>query len=146
METHMGEAVTAPVRPIADGLFEMVEGAPRLIGGVRRSDGKVVFPMPYGPEGDNYDPLRLSPEGTLWSFTVQRFRPKSPPYAGDDDEKSFRPYALGYIELPGQVIVESRIDTEDFAALRVGMPMRLTLTPFRKIGGEVLSYAFQPAA
>ena len=132
--------------PIAEGLFEIVEGEPRLIGGVRRADGKVVFPKPVGPEGDNYDPLPLSAEGVLWSFTVQRFRPKSPPYAGHDDDKSFTPYALGYVELPGQVIVESRIETEDFAALRVGMPMRLTLTPFRKAGGEVLSYAFQPAA
>ncbi|MFL5295745.1 MAG: Zn-ribbon domain-containing OB-fold protein [Phenylobacterium sp.] len=131
--------------PIAEGLFEVIDGEPRLIGGRRRADGKVVFPKPEGPEGENYDALRLSPEGVLWSFTVQRFRPKSPPYAGDDDEKSFRPYALGYVELPGQVIVESRIETKDFAALKVGMPMRLTLTSFRKAGGEVLSYAFQPA-
>ncbi|HZZ37070.1 MAG TPA: OB-fold domain-containing protein, partial [Caulobacteraceae bacterium] len=72
-------------------------------------------------------------------------RPKSPPYAGDDDEKSFRPYAIGYVELPGQVIVEGRIETDDFAALAVGMPMRLKLVPFRRAGGEVLTYAFEPA-
>ncbi len=132
--------------PIASGLFEIADGAPRLIGGRRKSDGKVVFPKPEGPEGENYDALPLSPEGTLWSFTVQRFRPKSPPYAGADDEKSFQPFALGYVELPGQVIVESRLDTEDFDSLRVGMPMRLTLTPFRTTGGETLTFAFQPAA
>jgi len=131
--------------PIAEGLFEIVDGAPRLIGGVRRSDGKVVFPRPDGPEGQNYDALPLSPDGVLWSFTVQRFRPKSPPYAGAEDEKGFKPYALGYVELPGQVIVESRIQTDDFAELRVGMPMRLTLAPFEKAGGETrLTYAFQP--
>ena len=130
--------------PIAEGLFEIVDGAPRLIGGVRRSDGKVVFPMPSGPEARNYEAKALSPEGSLWSFTVQRFRPKTPPYAGDDDEKTFKPFALGYVELPGEVIVESRIETDDFAALRVGMPMRLTLTPFRKAAGDVLSFAFQP--
>ena len=130
--------------PIAEGLFDVVDGAPHLIGGVRRSDGRVVFPRPDGPEGQNYDPLHLSAEGNLWSFTVQRFRPKSPPYAGDDDERSFKPYALGYIELPGQVIVESRIETDDFTQLQVGMPMRLTLTPFHKAGGDVLGFAFQP--
>ena len=132
--------------PIAEGLFEIVEGEPRLIGGVRRTDGKVVFPMPSGPEAANYDAKALSPEGALWSFTVQRFRPKSPPYAGDDDEKSFTPYALGYVELPGEVIVESRIETDDVAGLQVGQPMRLKLVPFAHVGGERLAYAFEPIA
>ena len=132
--------------PIAEGLFEEADDGPRLIGGRRKADGKMVFPLPTGPESQNYDPVRLSPQGTLWSFTIQRFRPKSPPYAGDDDEQSFRPYALGYVELPGEVIVESRIATDDFAALKVGQPMRLKLVPFRRRGGDVLAYAFEPVA
>jgi uncharacterized OB-fold protein len=131
--------------PIADGLFEVMDGRPRLIGGRRKSDGRMVFPLPTGPEAANFDAVRLSPEGTLWSFTVQRFRPKSPPYAGADDDSGFRPYALGYVELPGEVIVESRLETEDFAALKVGQPMRLKLVPFRRAGGDVLTYAFEPA-
>ncbi|WP_068876863.1 MULTISPECIES: Zn-ribbon domain-containing OB-fold protein [unclassified Phenylobacterium] len=132
--------------PIADGVFEVVEGGPRLIGGRRKSDGRMVFPLPTGPEAANFEPVRLSPEGTLWSFTIQRFRPKSPPYAGDEDDKSFAPYALGYVELPGEVIVESRLDTRDFAGLRVGQPMRLKLIPFRRADGDVLTYAFEPVA
>lgn len=132
--------------PIAEGLFEVEDGSPRLIGGRRKADGKVVFPLPTGPEGANFDAVRLSPEGTLWSFTIQRFRPKSPPYAGGEDEKSFAPYALGYVELPGEVIVESRLQTEDFAALKVGQPMRLTLVPFHRTDGDVLTYAFEPVA
>lgn len=132
--------------PIAEGLFEVVDGAPHLIGGRRKSDGRMVFPLPAGPEGANYEPVRLASEGALWSFTIQRFRPKSPPYAGADDEASFKPYALGYVELPGQVIVEGRIETDDFAALKIGTPMRLRLVPFKKLDGEVLSYAFAPAA
>ena len=134
------------VAPIAPGLFEVVDGEPRLIGGVRKGDGKIVFPMPEGPEAANYESIRLSPDGTLWSFTVQRFRPKTPPYLGADDETTFKPFALGYVELPGQVIVESRIATDDFDQLKVGMPMRLTLAPFHKAGGDVLTFAFQPAA
>ena len=131
-------------KPIADGLFEMVDGRPRLIGGRRKADGRTVFPLPSGPEAAHYDRVALSPEGHLWSFTVQRFRPKSPPYAGADDEKTFQPYALGYVELPGEVIVESRIETDDFAGLTVGQPMRLTLVPFRHIDGERLTFAFEP--
>ena len=132
--------------PIAEGLFEVVGGTPHLIGGRRKSDSRMVFPKPQGSEGQDYDAVRLSPEGTLWSFTVQRFRPKSPPYAGAEDQNGFQPYALGYVELAGQVIVESRIETDDFARLSVGMPMRLKLVPFRKAGGDVLAYAFEPAA
>ena len=132
--------------PIADGLFEVADGVPHLIGGRRLSDGRMVFPMPTGGEAANYEAVRLSPQGHLWSFTVQRFRPKSPPYAGAEDEASFRPYALGYIELPGEVIVESRIDPADFAARTVGAPLRLKLVPVRKAGGDVLAYAFEPIA
>src|SRR3954468_342726 len=93
-----GRAMGAP--PIASGLFEVVDGAPRLIGGRRKSDGKVVFPLPEGSEAQLYEAIPLSAEGTLWSFTVQRFRPKTPPYQGADDETTFQPFALGYVELP----------------------------------------------
>ena len=132
-------------KPLAEGLFEEVDGAVRLIGARRKSDGRMVFPAPEGPEAANYERVRLSPEGVLWAFTIQRFRPKTP-YAGADDEASFQPYAVGYVELPGEVIVESRLATDDFASLRVGAPMRLKLVPFQRVDGEVLSYAFEPAA
>ncbi len=129
---------------LAKGLFE-AGPPPRLIGGRRHSDGRVVFPMPKGAEAALHDAVPLSPEGTLWSFTVQRFRPKTPPYAGAEDERGFKPYAVGYIELPGQVIVESRLQTADPEALKIGEPMRLVLTPFATADrGEVTSYAFTP--
>lgn len=127
---------------IAPGLVEFDEGRPYLVGGRRKRDGKIVFPLPGGAEAANFESVRLSDRGTLWSYTVQRFRPKSPPYAGDDDERSFKPYALGYIELPGQVIVEARIETSDFAALKIGQPMALTLQRFRDDNTQ--TYAFKP--
>lgn len=132
--------------PIAEGLFELADGAPRLIGGRRKRDGITVFPMPAGPEGRLYDPVRLAAEGTLWSFTVQRFRPKSPPYAGADDDRSFRPFALGYVELAGQIIVESRLKVADFADLKIGMPMRMTEVAFPTVADpDTVTYAFEPA-
>lgn len=133
-------------RPVAEGLFHDTGAGPRLIGGRRRSDGKVVFPMPAGGEGALYEAVDLATEGTLWSFTVQRFRPKSPPYAGADDERSFRPFAVGYVELAGQVIVEARLETDDFTALRLGQAMRLTLSPFPTVADpDTVTYAFKPA-
>ena len=67
---------------------------------------------------------RLARRGTLWSWTIQRFRPKSPPYQGPEE---FEPYGVGYVELPGEVRVEARLTESDPARLRIGMPMELTL-------------------
>ena len=133
-------------RPLAEGLYRVVDGAPRLLGGRRKSDGKIAFPLPQGAQGVDYEIVELASEGSLWSYTVQRFRPKTP-YAGPGDDKSFKPYAVGYVELPGQIIVESHIATDDFNALKIGMPVRLTLIPFRQEadGTQVMIYGFEPA-
>ena len=133
-------------RMVAEGL-DRGEGADaRLLGGRRRSDGRVVFPAPQGDAADGYEEIELPAHGTLWSFTVQRFRPK-PPYAGPGDERSFSPYAVGYVELPGAIIVESRLETPDFQRLSIGMPMAFTLQTLRidPDGQDVLTYAFKPA-
>lgn len=133
--------------PIAPGLLDMGGGEPRLIGGRSKTTGRICFPLPQGGEGAQYDAVKLGREGTLWSFTVQRFRPKSPPYAGADDERSFKPFALGYVELPGEVIVETRIETEDPSKLKIGMKMQLATVPFaRETGEPALTYAFRPVA
>jgi uncharacterized OB-fold protein len=133
-------------KPVAEGLFVERADGPRLIGGRRKSDGRIVFPMPTGADGQEFDAVELKPEGRLWSYTVQRFRPK-PPFNGPGDDRSFKPYAVGYVELPGEVIVESRLQVEDFDRLSIGMPMRLTTEVFRQDpdGSDVLTYAFRAA-
>lgn len=133
-------------RMVAEGLVRGEGAEARLLGGRRRSDGRIVFPLPQGDAADAYEAVELPSRGTLWSFTVQRFRPK-PPYDGPGDDGSFAPYAVGYVELPGAVIVESRLETERFDALRIGMPMAFTLQTFRTDpdGQDVLTYAFKPA-
>jgi hypothetical protein len=128
---------------VAEGLVTFDSEGPRLMGGRRRSDGAIVFPMPQGSEAAYYAPFGLSREGRLWSFTVQRFQPK-PPYRGPP-EASFTPYAVGYVEIPGEIIVEARLDAEP-GELQLGMPMAITLLPaFRDAAGdEVFTYAFRP--
>jgi len=51
----------------------------------------------------------LERTGTLYTWTVQGFRPK-PPYAGPE---GFEPYGVGYVELPGEVRVEARLTVAD---------------------------------
>jgi uncharacterized OB-fold protein len=133
--------------PIAPDLIEVDASGPRLIGGRHKETGRIKFPFPSGMDASHYEKIALAGEGKLWSFTVQRFRPKSPPYGGADDERSFKPYAVGYVELPGQIIVEARLDTDDFAKLKVGMAMKLAAVPFARAGAETaITYAFRPVA
>lgn len=120
------------------------DAEPRLIGGRHRETKRIVFPRPDGGERELYDGVQLAREGTLWSWTIQRFRPKSPPYAGPEH---FEPFAVGYVELPGQAIVEARLTDVAFEELRIGMPLTLTIVPFATDpdGTAVLMYAFRPA-
>lgn len=124
-----------PYKPIADGLWTS-EDEPRLIAGRRHSDGELVFPMPSGGAGDRYDPVALPRRGTLWSWTSQSFRPKSPPYSGPE---AFEPYAVGYVQLDDILIVEARLT--QLEGLEIGMAMQLELIPF----GDAITYAFSPA-
>jgi uncharacterized OB-fold protein len=57
----------------------------------------------------------------------------------------FTPFQLGYVELPGEVIIESRI-LGDSAALQIGLPMELTFVPLftDANGDEVVCFAFRP--
>ncbi len=131
------------MRPIAQGLLTD-EAQPRLIGGRNFASGRIVFPMPVGGEAALYEPYPLKREGLLWSYTVQRFAPKSPPYAGP---QPFEPFAVGYVELPGEVIVESRLIDIPFDQLKIGMPLQMVLEPFStdSDGNAVYTYAFAPA-
>ncbi len=131
---------------VADDLFvERADGV-RLIAGRRKADGEMRFPMPRGADAALYDPVELAPVGKLWSYTVQRFRPKTPPYIGADDEKSFVPFALGYVEFAGQVIAEGRILIDDPSSLKIGLPMKVAIEAFpTSTRGEVATYAFRPA-
>jgi uncharacterized OB-fold protein len=131
--------------PIAEKLFSEGPEGPRLLAGRDRETGKLVFPFPAGAEGARYEEVKLSPKGRLWSYTVQRFPPKSP-YQGEQDPAKFKPYAVGYVEIPGEIIVETRIETESFNGLKVGLPMELVLSLFRATpeGDDIITYAFRP--
>jgi len=124
---------------IADGLFTD-EAQPRLIGGRDRVTARVVFPC---PDGEEWAPLSLGRDGTLWSWTVQRYRPKSPPYTGPE---AFTPWIVAYIELP-ETIVEARLIDIDPADVKIGLPVTLSATPLDPAKpGERMIPAFRPVS
>jgi uncharacterized protein len=134
-----GVSMTSRQEVVADGLFTWPSEEPRLI--ASRRDGMLSFPARPGEEQ-----VLLSRRGTLWGFTTQQFRPPSPPYDGDDTPESFQPYALGYVELPGELLVQARFTESDPNRLRIGQDMELRIVPYttRPDGTEVLTFAFAP--
>lgn len=125
-------SVLSNLPPIAEALWTT---EPRLIGG-RKPNGEIIFPW-YPNAAEPMEQVLLSPRGTLWSWTSQEFQPK-PPYQGAEP---FKPYLVGYIELPGEVIVESRIVDATIDQLKLNMPMELVIIDFN---GSASTYAFRP--
>jgi uncharacterized OB-fold protein len=84
--------------------------------------------------------------GSLWSWTIQDFLPKSP-YDSGENEATFQPYGVGYIQMPCGIKIESRLTVAAPSQLEIGMPMELTLTPYRTTpeGRQVFTFAFAPA-
>ena len=84
--------------------------------------------------GQEVTPHALAADGVLWAFTVQRFTPKTP-YLGAGGPAS--PYVVGYVDLGGEVLVESRIlvAPEDLA---IGAVLDLTLESLPGADGDAV--------
>ncbi len=137
--------------PVEEGVFTWPSDDPRLIGSECVSCGTVTFPRQGGCAkctGSEMVDRELSTRGTLWTWTVQAFPPKSPPYAGDADPDTFVPYGVGYVELPGEVKVEARLTVSDPDQLQIGSEMELVIVPLTtdEDGNEVVTFAFTPVA
>lgn len=135
--------------PVAEGVFTFPAESPQLIGSRCTNCDNHMFPTQSScPRcaGTETEEVLLSNTGTLWTWTVQGYPPKSPPYAGNADPKTFEPFGVGYVELPDQVRVESRLTIADPERLEIGMKMKMVLVPLRTDddGNEVVTFAFAP--
>ena len=86
--------------------------------------------------GSSTEAVELGRTGMLWTWTVQGYPPKSPPFAGNSDPASFQPFGVGYVEVDGKVRVESRLTVADTEQLEIDMAMEMVIEPlFRERGG-----------
>ena len=134
--------------PVAEGLFTWPSDEPQLIGSKCVLCGIVTFPAQGSCPRDastDMEEFLLARRGRLWAWTTQDFQPPSPPYTGPTGA-DYTPFAVGYVELPGEVKVESRLTGTDPDALEPGMEMELVVVPFRidDDGNEVVTFAFRP--
>lgn len=134
--------------PIAEGLFTWPSNDPRLIGSRCSNCGVVTFPAQNSCaacSGTDTENIELARRGTLWTFTLQCFLPNRPPYDGPETPETFKPFGVGYVELPDQTRVQTRIKTEDVTRLKVGMEMELVVEKYiERDGKDVVSYFFTP--
>ncbi|MCP4211896.1 MAG: DNA-binding protein [Halieaceae bacterium] len=136
--------------PIAEGLFTWPSKNPALLCSRCQDCGIATFPAAESCSacsGQNVVVEELPGRGTLWTWTVQQFMPKTPYKSGETPE-TFKPYGVGYVELPGGVRVEGRLTENNPAKLSIGMDMEVVFEPYRteENGDEVISFFFRPAA
>jgi uncharacterized OB-fold protein len=134
--------------PVADGVFTWPSDDPQLIGSRCTECGITTFPAQDScPRcaSTAMEQQLLARRGRLWAWTTQDFPPPSPPYAGATG-RDFVPFGVGYVELPGEVKVETRLTESDPEVLTHGMEMELVIVPFRTDadGNEVVTFAFRP--
>ncbi len=139
----------ASQQPIREGLFTWPAERPQLLGSRCRNCGEMAFPAQPDCRsccGRDTETVELGDRGVLWTWTIQSFMPKTP-YHSDESAESFRPYGVGYVEMPGGLRVEARLHENSPEALRIGMPMQLAIVPFRTdaAGNQLLTFTFQRA-
>lgn len=94
------------------------------------SCGLVAYPASAGPclrcTASALEPVTATGDGTIWSYTVQRFAPKSPPYEIPAD--GFQPFVVAYVETADGIRIEGIVDGADPDQVRIGQLVHLTST------------------
>src|SRR5438270_10113236 len=79
--------------PVSEGIFSWPSAEPHLIGSRCTNCGNHMFPTQSGcPKctANETETVELARRGTLWTWTVQGFPPKAPPFAGATDPREFK--------------------------------------------------------
>ena len=134
--------------PIAEGLFTWPADKPALLASRCKQCGIAAFPVAescMACSGQEVTVEELPSRGTLWTWTIQRFMPKTP-YHSNETAETFQPYGVGYLELPGGVRVEGRLTENDPDKIQIGMTMDVVFDTWRteENGDEIISFFFKP--
>ena len=135
--------------PIHEGLFTWPAAKPQLLGSRCNQCAEATFPaQPDCRSCGSRETtiVELGDRGILWTWTIQTFMPKQP-YRSDETPDTFRPYGVGYVEMPGGVRVETRLQANSPDQLQIGMAMQLDIIPFRtdENGDQKMTFSFSAA-
>ena len=135
--------------PVVEGVWTERDDGPHLNASRCLDCGTYAFPAQPGCQrcaGVSSEPTLLGNRGTLWTWTIQGFPPKAPPYRGNADPATFVPFGVGYVEIPGQLKVEARLTEADPSRLHIGMDLEMVLEPIGTDadGNHIVTFAFRP--
>lgn len=143
IRTQSGEVMNQ--RPIHDGLFSWPAEDPELLGSRCRNCGEHAFPAQpscRACSAEDSEIVGMGRRGTLWTWTIQSFMPKTP-YLTDETPETFRAYGVGYVELENGLRVESRLKENSVDSLRIGQAMELEIVPIRTDDSDQQLLTFQ---
>lgn len=125
-------------RPFRDGLLTLEPLS--LVGTTCPNCGQMTFPVrsvcPWCHTEHSAERMALPTNGTVYTFTIVRQAP-----AGEEV-----PYVLGYVDLPGDVRLMSRITASSPEEVDIGMEVRLAERAMGTDvdGAELVGYQFVP--
>ena len=133
--------------PIRAGLWRdsnEPDGKPRLVGSECKNCGELFFPKKENGtcancQSTDLKDVEFSTRGRVYSHTVVMQRPPMY-YQGEV------PYALGFVELPEGIRIETLFTECDFDRLEIGLDVEMVLEKLHEDseGREVITYKFRP--
>jgi uncharacterized OB-fold protein len=137
--------------PAIDGWFT-IDDAPALLGNRCTTCGTVFFPKASffcgnpACNGEEFDEVRLSRRGRIWSYTDAQYQPP-PPYIPRSDP--YEPFAIAAVELADEQMVVLGQIADGFGVndLSVGQQVELVVEPlYADAETEYLVYKWKPVA
>jgi uncharacterized protein len=135
--------------PAIDGWFT-IDDSPALLGNRCTTCGTVFFPKASffcrnpACNGEEFDEVRLSQRGRIWSFTDAQYQPP-PPYIPRSDPHE--PFAIAAVELAEEQMVVLGQIANGFGVndLTVGQQVELVIEPlYADDDTEYLVYKWKP--
>ena len=134
--------------PVAEDLFRLTPDGPALLGTRCSGCGTHYFPQSLScrnPQCQDkvVEPVELGRRGSLYSYTVQAYRPpalfKMEPWA---------PYVIALVELPEGLRVLGMLTGCQIDEVRIGMPVALVIETLYtdEHGRDVATYKYAPSA
>lgn len=137
-----------PQVPVLEGWFTLEE-KPHLIGTRCVKCGTFYFPRQAlfcknpACDGEQFDEVKLSRTGKVWSFTNACYKPPEPYLAADP----FVPFTIAAVELEQEkmIVLGQVVEGVNVSDLKAGMEMELVLAPLSEDDDAVkLTWKWQP--
>lgn len=141
---------TKPQVPVLEGWFTLEE-KPHLIGTQCTKCGTYYFPRQSlfcknpACDGEQFEEVKLSRTGKVWSFTNACYQPPEPYVAADP----FVPFTIAAVELEQEkmIVLGQVVEGVNVSDLKAGMEMELVLAPLSEDDKAVkLTWKWQPIA